>query len=331
MGYSSVKMVANYRFDGSFYIKNKHSMLLRMIGGTLNTTEIAHFIDSLCSSIVSSISWSATKDFANSAFTISLMGALAGAFAGAAAAQRIAERSKRRAELLSEIRNTNAAIAVAFGAFNMFFALKKQHIQSLEDHYSAKKIEVEEFQRRHLAGENQPGAAFSFEADLRTIMAPSFPMDILRALVFERLSIVSRPLNLVLTLSQTAKGLEEALTARNTWIEDYKLDSSPNKPSFELLYFGLPFPKGNGQVMHLEYPSLLNAIVSQTDDGIFFCNLLCKDLNKHGKQLLGDLKQEFKGKMPRVADVDFSSVEGTGLMPEEKSYADWTSAFAQNS
>ncbi len=51
--------------------------------------------------------------FANTTFATALIGSLAGAFAGAYGAQRIAERSKTKELLLTEIRNTNAAITVA--------------------------------------------------------------------------------------------------------------------------------------------------------------------------------------------------------------------------
>ncbi|MGH8730204.1 MAG: hypothetical protein ACREVF_00660 [Burkholderiales bacterium] len=111
------------------------------------------------------MSWEATKNFANSAFITALLGSLAGAFAGAAAAQRIAERSKHREELLREIRNTNAAIALAFGVCNTLLALKKQHVKSLKESYDAQKAALLEFQRKRKAGEIQQDVAFDFNAD----------------------------------------------------------------------------------------------------------------------------------------------------------------------
>ena len=63
--------------------------------------------------------------FANTTFATALIGSLAGAFAGAYGAQRIAERSKTKELLLTEIRNTNAAIMVAYVVFSFFYGLKK--------------------------------------------------------------------------------------------------------------------------------------------------------------------------------------------------------------
>ena len=55
------------------------------------------------------LSWNNAIALSNTTFTTSLVGALAGAYAGAYAAQRIAERSKERKQLLTQIRNCNAA------------------------------------------------------------------------------------------------------------------------------------------------------------------------------------------------------------------------------
>jgi hypothetical protein len=60
----------------------------------------------------------------NSNLFTSLIGALAGAFAGAYGGQLIVERSKTRDELLKEMRNTNAAIMLAFGMCNTALSLR---------------------------------------------------------------------------------------------------------------------------------------------------------------------------------------------------------------
>jgi len=69
--------------------------------------------------------WLEIKEFFNSVFFTAIAGSLAGAFAGAYGAQRIAERAKYRDQLLKEMRDTNAAIMVAFGVFNTLFSIKK--------------------------------------------------------------------------------------------------------------------------------------------------------------------------------------------------------------
>lgn len=279
----------------------------------MTTTEVAQLI---CSG------WPSLKNFANSAFALSLLGSLTGAFAGAAAAQRIAECSKYREELLREIRNTNAAIALAFGVCNSLLALKKQHVKNLKECYDAQRVAALEFTRKHKAGEIQRDVAFEFQADLQTLQVQSLPMDTLQAVVFERLSIIGRPLSLVVTLAQTVHSLEESLAKRNTLIEGYKTEFAEDTQRFAPLYFGLPYDEGH---VNLDYPGTIDAIYSQTDDGIFFGNLLCKDLHEHGKQLSDSFKRKFKKDSPRVNEVDFAMAGG--LMPDEKNYADWVKAF----
>lgn len=290
----------------------------------MTTAEVAKSISSSWSSLTSIVCWEAIKSFANSAFVTSLLGALAGAFAGATAAQRIAELSKHREELLREMRNTNAAIALAFGVCNTFLSLKKQHVKSLKENYDVQKASLLEFNRKRKTGEIQRDVAFKFQADLQTLQPQALPMDTLRIVVFERLSIVGRPLNLVVTLTQTAQCLEESLAKRNTLIEGYKTEFAKDSQGLAPLYFGLPYGEGH---IDLGYPGTIDAIYSQTDDGIFFSNLLCKDLHDHGERLSDEFKKKFKDDPPRISEVDFTTASAAGLMPDEKNYVDWVKAF----
>lgn len=290
----------------------------------MTTTEVAQSICNSWSVLSDFVSLEATKNFANSAFVTSLLGALAGAFAGAAAAQRIAERSKHREELLREMRNTNAAIALVFGICNTLLSLKKQHVKSLKESYDAQKVALIEFHRQRKAGEIPQDLPFEFKADLQTLQPQALPMDTLRAIVFERLSIVGRPLNLVVTLTQTVESLAESLAKRNSLIEGYKVEFAKETQRLVPLYFGLPFGEGH---VNLDYPGTIDAIYNQTDNGVFFGNLLCKDLHEHGKQLSDAFKKKFKNDPPRISEVDFGSAAADGLMPDEKNYADWVKAF----
>ncbi len=268
--------------------------------------------------------WDTLKNFANSAFTTALIGSLAGAFAGAYAAQRIVERGKRREELLREIRNTNAAIAIAFGICNSLLSLKKQYVKELKIKYDTDRAAAQAFYERFIKGEVPEEELFSFKADLQTLQLTSLPTDILQEVIFERLSLVGRPLNLVMTLAQTARCLDGSIEKRNTLIEKYKTESAEKNPKFPKLYFGLPYSEGH---VNLDYPSSVEAIANQTNDGIFFSNLLCKDLSEHGQRLADEYKNMFKNEAPIVSKVDFGPA--ADLLPDEKDYSDWTAAFVK--
>ena len=109
---------------------------------------------------------------------------------------------------------------------------------------------------------------------------------------------------------------------RNQQIEIYK---AKNGASVEE-YFGLPL---NDQINEI-YPSLINAIYQQTDDGIFFSQLLCQDMIEHGNNILKLFNKNFKKGAPTISKTDFSKAEKLGLMPNVDKYADWFTMFAQN-
>jgi hypothetical protein len=101
------------------------------------------------------------EGFFNSVFFTAIAGSLAGAFGGAYAAQRIAEKSRDKNEVLKEIRNTNAAIIVAFSICNTLISAKKQHVRALKAGFDNLKTEL---------SNRQPlGGVFSFQADFRTL------------------------------------------------------------------------------------------------------------------------------------------------------------------
>jgi len=261
----------------------------------------------------------------NSQFITSLIGSLSGAFAGAFTAQRIVERSKLRDELIREIRNTNAAIAVAFGICNSLLSLKNQYVKDLKSNYDSQKTEQLEHARKLESGEITSSEIFEYKTNLVAFQAHKQPTEILSELVFEKLSLTGRSLNLVIALIQNIHGHYESIRKRENIIEDYKsLEAKGKQDMIAALYFGLPY--GDGHI-NSEYPSLIKAISTQTDDGIFFSKLLCQDLSKHGKQLLETLKKNFRNVNQSVTEIDFAKAESHDLMPDDKNYADWLSAF----
>jgi hypothetical protein len=283
-------------------------------------------ISSWLACISGALGWEDVKAFANSAFLTSLLGSLAGAFAGAAAAQHIAERSKLREEMLREMRNINAAVALAFGICNGFLALKKQHVKALKDAYDTGRADLLEFKRKRKAGEIAPDVPFEFKADLQTLQSQEHPTDILRSIIFERLSTVGRPLNLVVALNQAAEDLKNSMAKRNSLIEGYKSQFSKDTSGLVPLYFGLPY--GGGHV-NMDYPGAIDSIYRQTDDGIYFAQLLCKDLRAHGLRLAERFKKIHKTEPPRVTEVDFTPAIEQGLMPKDADYDSWTKAFVE--
>jgi hypothetical protein len=264
--------------------------------------------------------WSQIWAFLNTVFFSSIVGAAAGAYAGAYGAQRIAERTKYREQLLKELRDTNAATNLTFGICNSLLAMKRQHIKALKENFDTQKAAILEHLRKLRAGEIPRGTEFEYVADLQTLSLPPLPIGILQQQSFEKLSLVGRPLTLTTTLGQTLHGLSASLEKRNKLIATYKASSMPVSPP---IYFGFP----HGDTVNLDYPSTVEAIYRQTDDGIFFSHLLNKDLTAHGNQLAERFKKLFGKGAPPVTECDFSQPEQSGLMPDPKNYPDWFNAF----
>jgi hypothetical protein len=159
-----------------------------------------------------------------------------------------------------------------------------------------------------------------------TLSLPPLPLAILQQQVFEKLSIIGRPLVLVTTLSQTVHGLSASLEKRNQLIEEFKAKSPLPDDVLVPLYFGLPQKGGH---VDENYPNSVHAIYNQTDDGIFFSDLLGKDLIKYGKVLAATFKKQFGKGAPSINQPDFTKADKEGLMPDTRNYADWTTMFVK--
>jgi hypothetical protein len=272
--------------------------------------------------------WDNMSALLNSAFTTSLVGALAGAFAGARGAQHVAERARESELLLSQIRTTNAALTTAFTISNVLLAYKKQHIKPLFEMFSAKKAELAEFQKNKSAGAIPRDQTFEFVADLRTLQMPLVPLDLLERLMFEKLSIVGRPLSLTAAIAGAVGALQDVTQRRAALIELFKnLPEANRSTTFPAMYFGLPYAQGR---VSTEYADILSGLHSYADDAIFFSELLCKDLMEFGEAALAKYKARVKKTKERVSVISFDEARAAGLMPDPAAYEDWLRGFQRH-
>ncbi len=261
----------------------------------------------------------------NSNFTTALLGSLAGAFAGAIAAQHIVERNKTREELLKELRNTNAAAMASFTTCNAALRTKEQHVQPLYEQFQHDKAAVEAFKAERASGQPQRNDIFHFVSDMRIFPSPIIPIESLKDLLFNKLSVAGRPLSLVCAVEEASRGLEGAIATRLSLIEKMKSQVIPKEliPSY---YFGFPLPDGD---ISQEYPDLVFAIHSYTDDLAFFSYLLCCDLTAHAKKLHAHIPKRLRKAAPNPVETDFTNERESGLIPPDSQYSDWLKAFPQ--
>lgn len=250
-------------------------------------------------------------DFLNQEFTKSFVGSMAGAAGGAWAAQFIAERSKGREELLKEIRNTNAAITLAFGMTNTFLNIKMQHVEMLRNKFN-------EDRQRLLKVQMETGPQpkiFEFQADVQFLHMPKVPMRQLLKLAFENISTPTRAISLVEALDRAVHALEQMLAMRNALIEEFRQGFPP--PA----YFGLKV----GDRIDNRYASSIDGIYGYTDDCIFFSKLLSEDLTRYGNKLKDRLPRRWFSTAPHIASADFSPAQK--FIPPDSNYPSCKTSF----
>jgi len=270
--------------------------------------------------VIELLSWQNIAGFFNSNFTA----ALAGALGGALAAQKIAGRAKQQDALLQEIRSTNAAIVVTFTICNAGLALKKQFVKDIYETYTSKKEALKEFHQRRAAGQQHPDLPFEFQADFRTLQIPVVSIDVLRTLIYERISATGRPLALVAALVGAFASLADTIQRRNSLIERFRQLGITGADQLPAFYFGLPYGPGH---VSTEFSDTVESLYSQTDDVIFFCELLSNDLMAHGDHILDQYRKVARVKKEKIASVDFTEPRKQGLMPDSTNYADWLKGF----
>jgi gas vesicle protein len=253
-----------------------------------------------------------------------LVGALAGAFAGAWAAQRIAERSKSREELTKEIRNINAGMTVALSIFSSITGLKKQHLKEMSENYISDREFIIKSHTKKNESQPETTEVRSIRIDLRNIAELSPPTELLKEIVFSRLSATERPLSLASAITEAIQNLNYSISARNNLIQAFKIGQFPPGADIKAMYFGLEY--GDGHV-NQEYGDSLIGMSSHTDDVIFFCRLLCKDLRDYGLRVAARYKKEFKKNPPTINEISFEAPQQEGLIPEDDNYLSWFAGF----
>ena len=251
-------------------------------------------------------------------FIFTFIAAGSGAFAGAWGAVIINDRRKNRAELIDEIRNTNLAINMAASIFSSLVTLKKQLVKPLKDDWEKQKTEflnhVEKIRLRQI---NQD-AKIDIVFNLQNLSLQHLPLDVLQKQIFENLSLIGRPLSLTTTLVGTANTLDIFFEKRNLLIESYK-ENNNLTPS---LYFGLR----NEGLINEDYSSTIKNISQLTDDGVFFSNLLCKDLMEYGKETRDQYRKIHGKEAPRVSSFEVLE-ENLKFIPCDDKYSDWITNF----
>jgi hypothetical protein len=255
-----------------------------------------------------------------STFSVSFISALAGAAGGALGAQRVIERMKRKDELLKELRNTNAAIMVAFTITNTTLAMKKQLVKPMQDRFNTDLAAFVQYRSERTSGMKQGNTPFTIQADIKTFLPPVIPTETLKTLIYERISAHGKPLSLVSLVEGAAVGLANSLEERRRLIAELK-SVSPTDSEWIYRYLGERSPAGQ---THREYADLTEVISSYTNDLLYFSAALATELVKHGEAVRSAFTEKYGKGAPNVSSPDFSGPRKTGLFPPESDYGSWS-------
>lgn len=254
-----------------------------------------------------------------STFVVSAIGALAGASAGALGAQRVIERAKRKDDLQKEIRNTNAAIMVAFTIANTALGLKGQLVKPMQEKFQADLESFKKYLRERDVGMRQGNAPYELVADFKNFLPPAVPIDALKKLVYEGISSAGKPLGIVALVDAAAVGLTHSLSERRRAIADLQANAFEGE-DLARRYFGHESARGQ---THREYADLVDVISGYTDDLIYFSAALADALTKHGNAVRSVYVEKYGTDVSNISTLDFSKVKATGLFPPDSNYASW--------
>ena len=139
---------------------------------------------------------------------------------------------------------------------------------SLKATFDKDKADLIEFERAHKAGELKGKAAvYEIKVDFRYLAVPNPPTDTLRLHVVDRLSVIGRPLNLAVAISESAVAMRESIENRNEQIKAFRAYDVARDRAFMARYFGLP--TGEGEVDEI-YSTTLDAMALHADCLIYF-------------------------------------------------------------
>ncbi len=123
---------------------------------------------------------------------------------------------------------------------------------------------------------------------------------------------------------QTLEELRRSLNARNAFIGYFRSVDQGDEDLRAALYLGLPYSDGHRDTT---YPGTVQSIYHLNDDVIFFSQLLCRDLQGNGRNLLAQLERWGGRPSLRITAPDFQSEKVSNLLPNDRHYQDWLHNF----
>jgi len=252
-----------------------------------------------------------------------ILGTLVTAAFGAFAGAWVASRRETKRSVVAELNSINAARALCFSISNKFLGLKGQHILNLHRDYSIDREVV----LATLAAANAGAQVNQLQVrcDLQTFPPVWLPIGTLERLIFEKISIRGRALIAAIDLVAAIDFLEKSIGYRNELILEIQRQSPPlSQRQLIDRYFGLPSPQDS---IDERFSTNIAALYAQTDDCIFFSQILAEDLFSYGTALRKRYAKRFRLGVRKLVREDWTIAESRGLLPSRQKYAKWLGGF----
>lgn len=231
-------------------------------------------------------------------------------------------QAKFRDERIAELRNCAAARAAAFAACNSALTLKKQIVKPMYERFKGEQSAHTAFVAARASGQRQGNAPYVLNIDGHTFPAPTIPIETLRDLVYNKLSVHARALALTGEVEAALHGLARAISQREEVMSGFRV-----MPQADLASSYLGLPNSNGTT-DMRYANIVEVIYGYCDDLAFFSQRLGVDLAEHSKALFDSIPRKLRDGVaePKPAP-DFSGPVKSGLMPPEDRYSQWWAGF----
>ena len=163
-------------------------------------------------------------------------GTLAAAAFGAFAGGWVNSRIQTKKAIVTELNGVGATAMLCFSICNSAIGLKRQFITPMRDAYARARHERVQaaLAAKYRAGQN----VFNYQLDLKIIMQPKMPTELLERYIFDRVSIRGRGLAAAVQLVASIDGLGKTIKFRNDIIEEFHKANYDEKTRAEK-YFGL--------------------------------------------------------------------------------------------
>lgn len=252
-------------------------------------------------------------------FESNFFAALFGAYFGAWAAKLMNQTSKLKDELHREVQDTQRAIALAHGIANTCLNLKVQQVRPIIQGFEQARAAAH---KSVASGRTVGDGLQGMQVEFRTMPTITISGATLESIVLERLPDMGRAHVMAGVITQTVETLRACANGYNQNLEKLKLTTIQEERFRHWL--GIRTDAG---LVDESIQNQIEAMSTSVDSTIYFCVLLCEELQRTGKIIRRKYLKKFGKDVPTFINPNWSKARAAGLIPSDEEYNAWRSLF----